>query len=161
MLGVVALVLPATAASANVVPYDPGTYCRITVGAPSATGFGPDRAGYTYTFGVQVHASLSCNGPAYSSYIWTQINWKTYDAGVGQTTSGIRQGATHSCSGSCDAWAYYNRSGLWCGDAYTYTDYGYAFAVYQQYSNSTPVQLSSNGPTSVGSSGGNPPGSGC
>jgi len=148
VLGFAALAQPAFAAP--VVPADPGTWCRLAVEAPETGGPFADSVG-KYGFGSTVHAYVSCNGATNSVIVTATIHWSTNEIGI-RTTSGTQLGSSHSCSGSCDAYAYYTRSQLHCGETYVYTDYGTASATYKKTSSSAAVKLTATGGTTKGSS---------
>jgi len=136
----------------TVHPDDPGAYCRLAMVNPSLTGTFSDGTGY-YGFGSQAHAYITCNGPAYWSVITVQFHYSTTETSTGQNLgSGIIGGSSHTCSGSCDGYAYYTRSGLHCGETYAYADYGTASASYKKTSSSAQVNLSGTSGTTRGSS---------
>jgi hypothetical protein len=112
---------------------------------PTASGYSADGVGY-YSVTFTAHGYITCNGSAYTSTITVQLNWKLTETGIA-TTSGIQGGSSHTCSGSCDGYAYYTHIKLHCGEYYTYTNTATSRGTYQRYSTSTPVVL---GPTTGG-----------
>lgn len=126
-------------AAAAVQPDDPGAYCRIAANVPTASGYSADGVGY-YSVTFTAHAYITCNGQAYTSTLNAQLNWTLIEDGVA-TTSGIAQGSSHTCTGSCDAYAYYTHVRLHCGEYYEYRNTTTGRGSYKRYSTSTSVTL--------------------
>lgn len=151
VLGLVTGGQAANAAPAQ--PYDPSPYCRPYIGNPYIDWGPTSTGGGRYQFDVEAAGGMSCNGAAYRVSVSVTLHYSTTNGGG----SGVTTGATHTCSGSCEATAHYLRASLWCGYHYTYDDYATVNYTWQRDSTSSPTSGSVSGGHTTGSSY-NPPG---
>lgn len=107
-----------SASASTVSPNDPSPYCRDTISIPFGTSLTRAGGGH-YNAGVEGDARISCNGSA-TVTVTLVLHYHTNPC---QGGCGAKTGATFHCSGSCDPYVTFNRTGLFCGYHYTFNDY--------------------------------------
>lgn len=148
MLVVTVLTGSQAAQAASRVPFDPSPYCRPYAGTPYIDG-GPSEEGkQMYSFDVQADGGMHCNGAAYRVVVNVTLHYHTTEDGP----SGATTGSTHTCPGSCEAWAHYNRNWLYCGVVYHYDDYSTTNWTWQKTSTSPTYSGHTDSGHSKGSS---------
>lgn len=140
------------AAPSNAAAFPPELPCGAHPKAPEALTPSQDRTGY-YLFTTQGPGEFDCTGTIYASSVTSVLHYKTEEDGaVVKSLTGAATSATHNCSGTCTAYAYFVRTGLWCGGIYTYDDYVQMTGWWQKTASATKVSFSVTGPTTHGSS---------